>query len=101
MIGKGTFGSVWLVESKTSKNKYAVKELSVRTMSDTDRHLAMNEVKILSTLKHKNIIRYKDAIHHGLNFYIVMEYAEGGKYEKMKFRSIFSFLYYEILNFSM
>lgn len=79
MIGNGTFGSVWLVESKTSGNKYAVKELSVRTMSDTDRHLALNEVKILSKLKHKNIIRYKDAIHQGVDFYIIMEYAEGGR----------------------
>ncbi|KXJ28678.1 Serine/threonine-protein kinase Nek1 [Exaiptasia diaphana] len=78
MIGKGTFGSVWLVESRASGSKYAVKELSVRTMSDTDRHLALNEVKILSTLKHKNIIRYKDALQEGINFYIVMEFAEGG-----------------------
>ena len=79
MIGKGTFGSVWLVESKISGKKYAVKELSARTMSATDRHLALNEVKILSTLKHKNIIRYKDAFEESYNFYIVMECAEGGK----------------------
>lgn len=50
-------------------------------MTVTDRHLALNEVKILSTLKHKNIIRYKNAFEEGSNFYIVMEYAEGGKVE--------------------
>lgn len=79
IIGKGTFGSAWLVESKLSGYKYAIKELSVRTMTVADRHLALNEVKILSTLKHKNIIRYKNAFEEESNFYIVMEYAEGGK----------------------
>jgi NIMA (never in mitosis gene a)-related kinase len=79
MIGKGTFGSAWLVVSKLSGYRYAIKELSVRTMSASDRHLALNEVKILSTLKHRNIVRYKNAFEEESNFYIVMEYAEGGE----------------------
>ncbi|XP_001641201.2 STE20-like serine/threonine-protein kinase isoform X2 [Nematostella vectensis] len=78
IIGKGTFGSAWLVESRQSKRLYALKELNATAMPSEDRHLALNEVKILSTLKHRNIVRYRDAFEETGRFYIVMEYAEGG-----------------------
>ena len=58
LIGSGTFGQAWLVQSVMSLRNYALKELGVTSMSEQDRHLALNEAKILSKLKHKNIVRY-------------------------------------------
>lgn len=78
-IGSGTFGQAWLVESTVSKRMYALKELGVTTMSEQDRHLALNEAKILSKLKHKNIVRYKEAFVAQGKLCIAMEFAEKGK----------------------
>lgn len=78
-IGSGTFGQAWLVESTVSKRTYALKELGVAAMSEQDRHLALNEAKILSKLKHKNIVRYKEAFFAQGKLCIAMEFAEKGK----------------------
>lgn len=48
-------------------------------MSEQDRHLALNEAKILSKLKHKNIVRYKEAFVAQGKLCIAMEFAEKGK----------------------
>lgn len=78
-IGSGTFGQAWLVESVTSQRRYALKELGVTAMSGQDRHLALNEAKILSKLKHKNIVRYKEAFVAQGKLCIAMEFAANGK----------------------
>lgn len=85
-IGSGTFGQAWLVESTASKRKYALKELSVSAMSEQDRHLALNEAKILSKLKHKNIVRYKEAFVAQGKLCIAMEFAERGKPDKLSLK---------------
>lgn len=79
IIGSGTFGSAWLVESFASGRKYALKELAVSVPNGQDQRAAMNEVRILAQLKHKNIVRYKEAFVNGGKLHIVMEYAEKGK----------------------
>ena len=48
-------------------------------MSEQDRHLALNEAKILSRLKHKNIVRYKEAFVSEGKLCIAMEFAEQGQ----------------------
>ncbi|GBM07397.1 Serine/threonine-protein kinase Nek1 [Araneus ventricosus] len=79
VIGSGTFGNVWLVKSRLSRHSYVLKEIDLRSLNETDRQHALNEVSILSKCKHKHIIRYKDAvIETDLKLSIVMEYAEGG-----------------------
>lgn len=39
---------------------------------------ALNEIRILASIKHRNIIRYCDAFTEKDNLYIVMEFAEHG-----------------------
>lgn len=88
-IGSGTFGQAWLVESIVSKRKYALKELGVSEMSEQDRHLALNEAKILSKLKHKNIVRYKEAFVASGKLCIAMEFAEKGTRENLGLYFVF------------
>lgn len=67
---------------------YALKELGVTAMSEQDRHLALNEAKILSKLKHKNIVRYKEAFVDQGKLCIAMEFAEKGDlYTRIKERN--------------
>ena len=78
VLGKGSFGSAWLAESSLNGKNYALKELTISTLSDQDRDFALNEVKILSKLKHRNIVRYKEAFFCDSTLYIAMEFAEEG-----------------------
>jgi serine/threonine protein kinase len=39
---------------------------------------ALNEIRILASIKHRNIVRYCDAFVQRDNLYIVMEFAEHG-----------------------
>ena len=79
VIGKGTFGKAVLVQSKASQREYVMKEIRVTDMGEKDRHQAINEVSILSRLRHKNVVRYKEAFVSGGALNIVMAYADGGK----------------------
>ena len=79
LVGKGSFGKAWLVQSKSSQRQYVVKEIQVGNMADKDRHQAVNEVAILARLKHKNVVRYREAFVAAGTLNIVMAYANGGK----------------------
>ncbi|XP_054708464.1 serine/threonine-protein kinase Nek4-like [Uloborus diversus] len=80
IIGNGSYGNVWLVNSQADKKKYVMKEIKLISMNAVERQQAMMEATLLSKCRHKNIIKYKDAIHDRPRkvLQIVMEYAEGG-----------------------
>ena len=79
-LGKGAFGSVYLVKRKKDKKIYAMKQVKIIGLSKREKNNAFNEVRLLSSLSHKNIIGYKEAFYDNntetLN--IVMEYADDG-----------------------
>ena len=98
-IGKGSYGEVWLVvplrqstSSKASSKQYVLKRLDLRQSShDTtqgDIEAAEREAKLLSTLKHPNIVAYTESFRSNDGFLnIVMAYCEGGDlYTKLKER---------------
>ena len=78
-LGNGSFGNVWLVRSNFSFKTYVKKEMNERCNDGKERGVALNEANILARLKHKNIIRYKDAYFDGGKLCIIMEYADDGK----------------------
>ena len=78
-LGSGSFGDVWLVRSNYSFRNYVVKEMNKQCNDEKERAMAVNEANILAQLKHKNIVRYKDAFFDCNRFCIVMEYADDGK----------------------
>merc|ERR1712179_100278 len=81
ILGSGTFGKAWLVKSLRSQKKYVIKELIVR---QDGKDKTINEVDILKSCYHFNIIRYKEFFYGYTNdpgdsvLYMVMEYADGG-----------------------
>lgn len=78
ILGKGSFGCAWLVHNSATYEKCVIKEISIPQMKVKDKDSAINEIKILSTLRHKNIIRYKEAFIHDRCLCIAMEYADDG-----------------------
>ena len=79
-LGKGAFGSVRIVTRKKDKQVYAMKSVSIGKLDNKEKEAALNEVRILASLSHPNIIGYKDAFYdeRSKSLNIVMEYADDG-----------------------
>ncbi|GAB4861271.1 Serine/threonine-protein kinase sapk2 [Ancistrocladus abbreviatus] len=75
-IGSGNFGVAKLVRDKWSKEFFAVK--FIERGSKIDEHV-VREIVNHSSLKHPNIIKFKEVLLTPTHLAIVMEYAAGGE----------------------
>ena len=84
LLGKGAFGIVLLVKRIIDGQTYAMKQVSISQLTDKEKDNALNEIRILASLSHKNIIGYKDAFfdEKSKTLNIVMEFADGGDMSK-------------------
>jgi NIMA (never in mitosis gene a)-related kinase len=82
-LGKGAFGSVFIVKRKEDSNIYAMKRVKISQLNTKERENALNEVRILASLNHQNIVGYKEAFFEedSRTLNIVMEYADDGDLE--------------------
>lgn len=84
VLGKGAFGSVSLVTRKRDGKVYAMKRVNIGKLNKKEKESSLNEIRILASLSHPNIIGYKEAFFdektNTLN--VVMEFAEEGDLEK-------------------
>ena len=90
VLGTGSFGSVYLVRRRQDNKIYALKTVNLEKLNKKEQENSVNEVRILASVNHPNVIGYKEAFwdddKSSLN--IVMEFADDGdlhsKIEKMK-----------------
>ena len=73
IIGKGTFGKVYLIG--INKKKYALKQISTIDLGEEIITSIEKEAKILSILNSKYIVKYYDSFKDKNYFNIAMEYA--------------------------
>ena len=80
VLGKGTFGSVCIVHRKIDNQTYAMKSVKMIQLTEKEKQNALNEIRILASLNHKNIIGYKEAFfdEESQTLNIIMEYADDG-----------------------
>ena len=78
-LGKGAFGEVYLSQ-KTNSNKYFATKKIDRKIADRPKlqKYLVNEINILKTLNHPNIVRLEEVKKNDEFYYIVMEYINGG-----------------------
>ena len=79
-LGKGAFGSVSIVKRKEDQKIYAMKRVTILNLGEKEKDNSFNEVRLLASLRHKNIIGYKEAFYDekSSTLNIVMEYADDG-----------------------
>ncbi|PNH01947.1 Serine/threonine-protein kinase Nek7 [Tetrabaena socialis] len=78
LLGKGSYGKVYKVERESDRQLYALKEADLGSMSQAERADAVNEVRLLVSINHHNVIRYNEAFLLGNKLCTVMEYAPFG-----------------------
>jgi NIMA (never in mitosis gene a)-related kinase len=89
-LGKGAFGSVSICKRKADGKAYAMKRVKIQQLSTKERENALNEVRILASLSHPNIIGYKEAFfdEDSKTLNIVMDLADEGDIESKIQKSI-------------
>ena len=80
-LGKGGFGTAWLVERQRDKKWLVIKKVSLKTLEEEDRRCAEQEARLLEKMDHPNIVAFVDAFKKNDNLCIVMEYVDGGDLE--------------------
>jgi NIMA (never in mitosis gene a)-related kinase len=79
-LGKGAFGSVFIVTRLADQKTYAMKQVKISSLNHKERENALNEIRILASLEHPNIVGYKEAFYDQKTktINIVMEFADDG-----------------------
>jgi len=77
-IGKGAFGEVFLCTHYDTKEQRAVKWVKKEYLSDLETQRIVNEMNLLRSLDHPNIVRVYEYFDYAQYLYIVMEYIRGG-----------------------
>jgi serine/threonine protein kinase len=80
-IGKGSFGTVFWVKRKKDGIVYALKSMSISSIDKTSIENCLNEIRILCSIIHPNMVGYKEAFldKKDTELNIVMEYVGGGR----------------------
>ena len=85
-LGDGAYSVVYKVKRKEDSNIYALKKVKLKGLSDKEKQNALNEVRILASVKSPFVISYKEAFieEESETLCIVMEYADKGDlYQKI------------------
>ena len=84
-IGSGAFGKVYKVENIIMKQIRAMKVVKKDSINfQDDKKQFLKEIEMLMNLDHPNIIKIFEYYVDDLNYYVIMEFAEGGElYEQI------------------
>ena len=79
LLGRGTFGDVYLTTRKDNNLQYATKRMD-REIVEHPQYCKyfVNEVSILRSIYHKNIVKIEDLKKTKNHYYIIMEFCNGG-----------------------
>lgn len=77
-LGSGSYGSVYKVRRLKDGEIYAMKVVNLRHLAIREREDAVNEIRLLASMHHHNVVRYCEAFVEREKLYIVLEFAKYG-----------------------
>ncbi|CAG9333616.1 unnamed protein product [Blepharisma stoltei] len=79
-LGEGAYSVVWKALRICDNEVYALKKVSLGKLKPKEKSNGLNEVRILASINHPNVIAYKEAFFDddSNSLCIVMEYADDG-----------------------
>lgn len=77
LLGEGSFGRAYLVKVNATNETAVIKEIDLSKIPDAEKKEALKEAKILESLSHPCIIRFREVYKTKKNLCIVMDYADG------------------------
>jgi|TARA_B110000285_G_scaffold137464_1_gene154009 calcium/calmodulin-dependent protein kinase I len=78
-LGKGSFATVKKAKNRATGERFAVKVLSKKKMSDEDKAAMTTEIAILKQVDHPNIVKLIDVFEDERHWCLVMELMHGGE----------------------
>ena len=83
-IGTGAFSTVYKALRTIDNKYYALKKISLSSLSEKERENAFNEIRILSRIHNPHVITYKDSFYDKPSnmLYLITEYCEYGDLEQ-------------------
>jgi len=79
IIGRGSFGDVYLVEKKDNNMLYAMKVLNKqKVFKDNLKRYAITERNVLSAIDHPFIVKLRYAFQNSEYLFLIMDYYPGG-----------------------
>ena len=85
-LGEGAYSTVFKVKRNIDKKIYALKKVKILNLSEKEKENALNEVRILASVKSNFVVSYKEAFFDEKDntLCIVMEFADRGDlYQKI------------------
>ena len=79
-IGEGAYSIVYKARRHSDDKIYAIKKVKIQKLSEKEKKNALSEIRIMASIKHPNIISYKEAFfdEDDDSLCLIMEYANGG-----------------------
>jgi len=80
LLGEGAFAAVYKVMRYADGQIYAIKKVKLPSLNDKEKQNALNEIRLLASVKQENIVSYKDAFFDEKTrcLCIVTECCDGG-----------------------
>lgn len=60
-LGKGAYSSVYKVKRSVDNKIYALKRVKLMVLNTKEKENALNEIRIIASIKHLNLVAYKEA----------------------------------------
>lgn len=86
-IGRGSFSKVYEGIDLQTDLRVAIKRIHLRSINDKIRTRLDDEIRILRSIDHPNIVKTYDVETDEDSIYIIMEYCSGGDFSKFVARS--------------
>ena len=84
-IGEGAYSQVFKVLRRSDQEVYALKKVYMTKLKPKEKNNALNEIRILASVNHPNVISYKQAFFDNESecLCIIMDFADGGDLYQM------------------